>query len=414
MARAHAALPGRPRRRDALGRRRDDHQRVEALESAKASPPKAPRRSSPCSNPSYAATPSTSARTTSTSTPSRPRRTPSGRSLSADRLAGLSPAAGHLVHMPAHIYMRIGDYERAAARRTSGRRRPTRSISTAAACAASTRPATTATTCTSSPPRTACRGATPMRSKAARRLEANVRPYLEGDPRRSRASCRRGVAHHRALRPLGRRAEGAESPPPRCPSRARSGTGRAAWRYAGTGKTARGRGRAEDLHRGRAAIPAETSYGAEHRRARSSRSPSTSSTRASPPRAATARRPSSSCDRPSRPRTRSPTTSRPAGITRSRANLWAARSCSTGSTPRPSASFAKTSAATGATAARSSASPRASRRRARRARPNSSAASSSARGRTPTRGCASKTFEDGRSAFVMGVGAGLVPARASW
>jgi tetratricopeptide (TPR) repeat protein len=34
--------------------------------------------------------------------------------LSADRLAALSPAAGHLVHMPAHIYMRTGDYERAA------------------------------------------------------------------------------------------------------------------------------------------------------------------------------------------------------------------------------------------------------------------------------------------------------------
>lgn len=33
---------------------------------------------------------------------------------SANLLAKLSPAAGHLVHMPAHTYMRIGDYERAA------------------------------------------------------------------------------------------------------------------------------------------------------------------------------------------------------------------------------------------------------------------------------------------------------------
>ena len=33
---------------------------------------------------------------------------------SADRLATLTPAAGHLVHMPAHIYMRLGDYEAAA------------------------------------------------------------------------------------------------------------------------------------------------------------------------------------------------------------------------------------------------------------------------------------------------------------
>jgi tetratricopeptide (TPR) repeat protein len=33
---------------------------------------------------------------------------------SADRLGALAPAAGHLVHMPAHIYQRIGDYESSA------------------------------------------------------------------------------------------------------------------------------------------------------------------------------------------------------------------------------------------------------------------------------------------------------------
>jgi tetratricopeptide (TPR) repeat protein len=33
---------------------------------------------------------------------------------SADLLAKLTPAAGHLVHMPAHTYMRTGDYDRAA------------------------------------------------------------------------------------------------------------------------------------------------------------------------------------------------------------------------------------------------------------------------------------------------------------
>ena len=33
---------------------------------------------------------------------------------SADLLGKLSPAAGHLVHMPAHVYMRTGDYEAAA------------------------------------------------------------------------------------------------------------------------------------------------------------------------------------------------------------------------------------------------------------------------------------------------------------
>jgi tetratricopeptide (TPR) repeat protein len=36
----------------------------------------------------------------------------------ADRLPGLAPAAGHLVHMPAHIYMRVGRYADAAERNT--------------------------------------------------------------------------------------------------------------------------------------------------------------------------------------------------------------------------------------------------------------------------------------------------------
>ena len=36
------------------------------------------------------------------------------RALSAaDRLAALAPGAGHIVHMPAHIYIRTGDYEAA-------------------------------------------------------------------------------------------------------------------------------------------------------------------------------------------------------------------------------------------------------------------------------------------------------------
>jgi tetratricopeptide (TPR) repeat protein len=39
---------------------------------------------------------------------------------SAYRLKTLAPAAGHLVHMPAHIHMRIGDYENAAAANAQG------------------------------------------------------------------------------------------------------------------------------------------------------------------------------------------------------------------------------------------------------------------------------------------------------
>ena len=34
---------------------------------------------------------------------------------SALRLGGLMPGAGHLVHMPSHIFLRIGDYESSAA-----------------------------------------------------------------------------------------------------------------------------------------------------------------------------------------------------------------------------------------------------------------------------------------------------------
>jgi hypothetical protein len=32
----------------------------------------------------------------------------------ANRLASLAPAAGHIVHMPAHVYIRTGDYASAA------------------------------------------------------------------------------------------------------------------------------------------------------------------------------------------------------------------------------------------------------------------------------------------------------------
>lgn len=38
----------------------------------------------------------------------------------AERLGGLAPAAGHLVHMPAHIFMRVGRYEEAAAANRRG------------------------------------------------------------------------------------------------------------------------------------------------------------------------------------------------------------------------------------------------------------------------------------------------------
>lgn len=41
-------------------------------------------------------------------------RSPERALAGANRLAALAPAAGHLVHMPAHVYIRTGDYELAA------------------------------------------------------------------------------------------------------------------------------------------------------------------------------------------------------------------------------------------------------------------------------------------------------------
>src|ERR1700730_16065447 len=42
-------------------------------------------------------------------------RTPERAIPSAQRLMGVVPAAGHLVHMPGHIWLVMGDYEMAAA-----------------------------------------------------------------------------------------------------------------------------------------------------------------------------------------------------------------------------------------------------------------------------------------------------------
>jgi hypothetical protein len=39
-----------------------------------------------------------------------PTSTPERAELAADALVGLMPAAGHIVHMPSHIYHRIGRY----------------------------------------------------------------------------------------------------------------------------------------------------------------------------------------------------------------------------------------------------------------------------------------------------------------
>ena len=107
--------------------------------------------------------------------------TPERALLSADRLAALSPAAGHLVHMPAHIYMRTGDYERAAqsnewaakADREYIERGGRRGIYTAGYYSHNLHFLAAAH---------AMRGNYAEAVRASRRLEANVSPYLKEMP----------------------------------------------------------------------------------------------------------------------------------------------------------------------------------------------------------------------------------------
>ena len=76
--------------------------------------PKALRRSLACWNQCCGAIPTTWARIITTFMPSKHRLHPEWALASAKRLETLAPAAGHLVHMPAHTYFRIGDYPASA------------------------------------------------------------------------------------------------------------------------------------------------------------------------------------------------------------------------------------------------------------------------------------------------------------
>jgi len=73
---------------------------------------------------------------------------------SAKRLETLAPAAGHLVHMPAHTYMRVGDYSAAATAMQPGPRMTEYFSGKAAQPAACTTCCITATIFTSSQPAT--------------------------------------------------------------------------------------------------------------------------------------------------------------------------------------------------------------------------------------------------------------------
>ncbi len=81
-------------------------------------------------------------------------RNPERALASAKRLETLVPAAGHLVHMPAHVYARTGDHAGAARANLAGAEAD-RVVPQDRACRqAATGWCTTPTTCTSSPTRT--------------------------------------------------------------------------------------------------------------------------------------------------------------------------------------------------------------------------------------------------------------------
>ena len=96
--------------------------------------------------------------------------TPERAEAAADRLEKLMPGAGHIVHMPSHIYYRVGRYADAVKVNDARGARWTSSTSPPARRRASIRSAITATTSTSCGRRRRCRAATRPRIDAARAL----------------------------------------------------------------------------------------------------------------------------------------------------------------------------------------------------------------------------------------------------
>ena len=96
-----------------------------------------------------------------------PSSTPGRAETAADRLGPLSPGAGHLVHMPSHIYLRVGRYHDASVANEKPRP-PTSPTSRSAGRRASIRPPTTPTTSTSSTHRLRSRAAATSRSRRRR------------------------------------------------------------------------------------------------------------------------------------------------------------------------------------------------------------------------------------------------------
>ena len=100
---------------------------------------------------------------------------------SADVLARLSPASGHLVHMPAHIYMRTGDYERAAESNVWAAKADEQYLASGGLQGVYSAGYYSHNLHFLAAAR-AMQGNYGEAMKASRRLEANVRPYLKGAP----------------------------------------------------------------------------------------------------------------------------------------------------------------------------------------------------------------------------------------
>ena len=300
---------------------------------------------------------------------------------SAARLETLVPSAGHLVHMPAHIYMRTGSYaaaekanavaaevDRAYIRQTGAQGmypmmyyNHNVHFESTAACMA---------------------GRYAAAKKAGDVLFADVLPGVAGMPMLEGFLLQPTFVALRfqkwdEIRQM-------PDPGPKLPLL------RAVWLYAramaaaASGDVKKAETLREAYVLARDAVPAATMASPQNPAPLFLPSLRTSSTRASSRRKATARPRSRAGPPRSPPRMRSPTTSRPPGTTRSASR--SARRCSpTANRPRPKRCSAPISRTILATGARCTVWPRLSKRRRRPRTPRGPAPSSRPRGRTRTR-----------------------------
>ena len=137
--------------------------------------------------------------------------TPGRAEKAADTLLSLVPGSGHLVHMPAHTYWRVGRYHDASEANVKAAQPSTRPTSRSATPRASTRRCTTRTTSTSSGRRRAWRAAASVAIEAARKVAANVRLEQIKEFPSGRVLQDDSAAGTRAVRAMGRGARRADA-----------------------------------------------------------------------------------------------------------------------------------------------------------------------------------------------------------